>query len=107
MKIILLRLSLMTFFLYLFGFSQVKNETITDVLQSFKPRGILLNDFLKKCDEKKISLLLIEDKMGNKSKMTRFTTYKTSVIYISRYGKKRLNYLFSFKDDTLFSVKSY
>jgi len=107
MKKILIKSLIFFIFFNIFCISQVKNENIAEILQSFRPRGILLNNFLKKCEENKISLLLIEDKMGNKSKMTRFTTYKTSIIYISRYGKKRLTYLFNFKDDTLFSVKTY
>jgi hypothetical protein len=89
------------------GISQTKKESKSDILQSFRPRGVLLNEFIKKCGENRINLLLVEDKMANRSKMTRFTTYKTSLIYISRFGKKRLTYLFNFKDDTLFTVKSY
>lgn len=101
-------ISLIIIFLALIaGASQTKKESKVDILQSFRPRSILLNDFISKCEENKINLLLLEDKMGNKSKMTRFTTYKTSIIYISRYGKKRLTYLFNFKDDTLFTVRSY
>ncbi|HEY9189128.1 MAG TPA: hypothetical protein VIR55_14640 [Ignavibacteria bacterium] len=107
MKKILIKSLIFFIFFNIFCISQVKNENIAEILQSFRPRVILLNNFLKKCEENKISLLLIEDKMGNKSKMTRFTTYKTSIIYISRYGKKRLTYLFNFKDDTLFTVKTY
>ena len=91
----------------LVGISQTKNESKSDVLQSFRPRSILIKDFLKKCEESKINLLLVDDKMANRSKMTRFTVYKTSLIYVSRSGKKRLTYLFNFKDDTLFTVRSY
>jgi len=87
--------------------SQTKTTSKAEVLQSFRPRSILIKQFLEKCEENNINLLLLEDKMGNKSKMTRFTAYKTSLIYISRYGKKRLTYIFNFKDDTLFTVKSY
>ncbi len=91
----------------LFAVSQTKQDNKVEVLQSFRPRSVLLNNFLQKCEENKINLLLVDDKMGNRSKMTRFTTYKTSIIYISRKGKKRLTYIFNFKDDTLFTVKSY
>ena len=103
---ILFSITLVIMFLII-GISQTKEMSKVEVLQSFRPRGILLNEFLKKCNDSKINLLLLDDKMGNRSKMTRFTTYKTSIIYVSRYGKKRLTYLFNFKDDTLFTVKSY
>jgi hypothetical protein len=99
-------LALIILFLFA-GISQTKNESKSDILQSFRPRSILIKDFLKTCEDNKINVLLLDDKMGNKSKMTRFTTYKASVIYVGAYGRKRITFLYNFKDDTLFTVKSY
>jgi hypothetical protein len=78
-----------------------------ELLQSFRTRGILMLDFVQVCKDNDISLLMVNERMGNRSKMTRFTTYKTSLIYVSKYGRKRLNYVYTFKDDTLMTIKSY
>jgi hypothetical protein len=78
-----------------------------ELLQSFKTRGILMDDFVKTCKDNDINILMVNEKMGNRSKMTRFTTYKASLIYVSKYGKKRLTYLYTFKDDTLMTIRSY
>jgi len=78
-----------------------------ELLQSFRTRGILMLDFVQVCKDNDISLLMVNERMGNRSKMTRFTTYKTSLIYVSKYGRKRLTYVYTFKDDTLMTIKSY
>ena len=98
--------------LFLFTFISLVSPQATkvnkaEILQSFKTRGIFLDDFVQTCKDNDISLLKVSEKMGNRSKMTRFTTYKASLIYVSKYGKKRLTYLYSFKDDTLMTIKSY
>jgi hypothetical protein len=86
---------------------QTNKVNKAEILQSFKTRGILMDDFVKTCNDNGISLLLVNERMGNRSKMTRFTTYKASLIYVSKYGKKRLTYVYTFKDDTLMTLKSY
>ena len=86
---------------------QTNKVNKAELLQSFKTRGILMDDFVQVCKDNDISLLMVNEKMGNRSKMTRFTTYKTSLIYVSKFGKKRLTYLYTFKDDTLMTIKTY
>jgi hypothetical protein len=89
--------------------SQVQSSNPADFLQSFKPRDTksLLPNFLQSCKANRISLLLVNDKMGNKSKKTRFTTYQSQLIYLYSWGKRKLTYNFYFKDDTLMNVQSY
>ena len=104
------RTSIITLFLFIFiSFvsPQANRVNKAEILQSFKTRGILMDDFVQTCKDNDISLLMVGEKMGNRSKMTRFTTYKASLIYVSKYGKKRLTYVYSFKDDTLMTIKSY
>ena len=104
------RTSIITLFLFFFMTivsPQTNKVNKAEILQSFKTRGILMNDFVQTCENNGISLLMVNETMGNRSKMTRFTTYKTSLIYVSKYGKKRLTYLYTFKDDTLMTIKSY
>jgi hypothetical protein len=104
------RTSIITLFIFVF-ISFVSPQTTkvnkAELLQSFKTRGILMDDFVQTCKDNGISLLMVHEKMGNRSKMTRFTTYKASLIYVSKTGRKRLTYLYGFKDDTLMTIKSY
>jgi hypothetical protein len=95
--------------LFLFTFISLVSPQATkvnkaEILQSFQTRGILLNDFVQTCKDNDISLLKVSEKMGNRSKMTRFTTYKSSVIYVSKTGRKRLTYTYTFRDDTLMTI---
>ena len=86
-------------------YSQAPNPA--EILQSFTPRRTLLKQFLDKCQGGKISLLVLEDRMGNKSKMTKFTTYQSTIIYLTNTCKKKVTYQFYFKNDTLEKVRSF
>jgi hypothetical protein len=107
MKKTLIYLLASFFILLSHNISSSQTRTPAELLQSFKPRGILLNQFLQTCQQNNISLLKVEDRMGNKSKKTRFTTYNASLIYLTSRGRRQLHYQYKFKDDTLMAVKSY
>jgi hypothetical protein len=109
-----MRIIKLIIFIIIFGFStelisQSQSFNPAQILQSFKPRDTksLLPNFIRTCEDNRISLLLVVDKMGNKSKKTRFTTYQSQLIYQHRWGTRKLTYNFYFKDDTLMNVQSY